>query len=56
VLQPLAQIAPDFRDPTSGQTLAQLWAAHPQHAEPLPSALWGESLNECPVGTRSPPD
>ena len=26
VLQPLAQIAPDFRDPVSGRTLAELWA------------------------------
>ena len=29
VLQPLAEIAPDFRDPVSGKTLAQLWAEHP---------------------------
>ena len=27
VLQPLAEIAPDFRDPVSGRTLAELWAA-----------------------------
>jgi len=26
VLQPLAEIAPDFRDPVSGSTLAELWA------------------------------
>lgn len=38
VLQPLAQVAPDFRDPLSGRTLAQLWAAHPDHAKPLPVA------------------
>src|SRR6187455_1620807 len=25
VLQPLAQIAPDFRDPVSGRTLGELW-------------------------------
>jgi len=49
VLQPLAQIAPDFRDPLSGQTLAQLWAAHPQHAKPLLTA--GASLNEPPADT-----
>ena len=39
VLQPLAQIAPEFRDPRSASTLAQLWAAHPQHAAPLPEAM-----------------
>jgi 2-amino-4-hydroxy-6-hydroxymethyldihydropteridine diphosphokinase len=39
VLQPLAQIAPDFRDPLSRCTLAQLWAAHLQHATPLPEAM-----------------
>jgi 2-amino-4-hydroxy-6-hydroxymethyldihydropteridine diphosphokinase len=54
VLQPLAQIAPDFRDPISGQTLAQLWAAHPQHAQPLPTALHA-SLNESPLGSPFPP-
>jgi 2-amino-4-hydroxy-6-hydroxymethyldihydropteridine diphosphokinase len=27
VLQPLAEIAPGFRDPVSGRTLAELWAA-----------------------------
>ena len=26
VLRPLAEIAPDFRDPGSGRTLAELWA------------------------------
>jgi 2-amino-4-hydroxy-6-hydroxymethyldihydropteridine diphosphokinase len=39
VLQPLAQIAPDFRDPLSGSTITQLWAAHLQHATPLPEAI-----------------
>ena len=29
VLRPLAEIAPDFRDPVSGRTLAELWASHP---------------------------
>ena len=28
VLQPLADIAPDFRDPQSGASLATLWARH----------------------------
>lgn len=36
VLKPLADIAPDFVDPVSGRTLAQLWAAHPGHATPQP--------------------
>lgn len=30
VLKPLADIAPDFVDPVSGQPLRALWAAHPQ--------------------------
>jgi 2-amino-4-hydroxy-6-hydroxymethyldihydropteridine diphosphokinase len=33
VLKPLAEIAPDAVEPRSGQTLAALWRAHPQHAE-----------------------
>jgi len=32
VLRPLAEIAPAFRDPVSGKTLAELWAAHPDVA------------------------
>lgn len=31
MLKPLADIAPDFIDPLSGQTLATLWQAHPQY-------------------------
>ncbi|AEO40996.1 2-amino-4-hydroxy-6-hydroxymethyldihydropteridine diphosphokinase [Xanthomonas perforans] len=31
VLKPLADIAPDFVDPLSGQALAALWQAHPQY-------------------------
>jgi 2-amino-4-hydroxy-6-hydroxymethyldihydropteridine diphosphokinase len=34
VLKPLADIAPDFRDPISGQTLAALWAGHPDYRRP----------------------
>ena len=33
VLQPLADIAPDFVDPVSGRTLAALWQAHPQYGQ-----------------------
>ena len=34
VLKPLADIAPDFVDPLSGRTLAELWAGHPAHSRP----------------------
>ena len=36
VLKPLADIAPGFRDPLSGRTLAELWAEHPGAAAPPP--------------------
>ena len=32
VLRPLADIAPDFRDPVSGRTVAELWTTHPDFA------------------------
>ncbi|WEN16784.1 2-amino-4-hydroxy-6-hydroxymethyldihydropteridine diphosphokinase [Rhodanobacter sp. AS-Z3] len=35
VLQPIADIAPDFRHPVSGASMAELWAAFPADAEPL---------------------
>ena len=35
VLGPLAEIAPEFRHPVTGQTMAELWAAFDQHATPL---------------------
>lgn len=35
VLKPLADIAPDFVDPVSGQTLAALWKAHPQYGSAM---------------------
>ncbi len=34
VLKPLADIAPGYRVPTTGETLAALWAAHPDAATP----------------------
>ena len=35
VLKPLADIAPEFRDPVVGKTLAELWTEHPGHAHDL---------------------
>lgn len=35
VLRPLADIAPRLRHPQSGLDMATLWAAFPQHSEPL---------------------
>jgi 2-amino-4-hydroxy-6-hydroxymethyldihydropteridine diphosphokinase len=35
VLRPLADIAPAFVDPVRHETLAELWAAHPDHDAPL---------------------
>ena len=40
VLQPLAELHPGFRDPLSGRTLAETWAAHPQSAAPLAALPW----------------
>jgi 2-amino-4-hydroxy-6-hydroxymethyldihydropteridine diphosphokinase len=37
VLKPLADIAPDFRDPVSGRTLSALWAEHPEFSRPPPT-------------------
>lgn len=37
VLKPLVDIAPDARDPRSGQTLAALWAHHPGRHQALPA-------------------
>lgn len=34
VLKPLADIAPGYRVPTTGETLADLWAVHPDAARP----------------------
>ncbi len=35
VLRPIADIAPAFRHPVSGRSMAELWAAFPQQREPL---------------------
>jgi 2-amino-4-hydroxy-6-hydroxymethyldihydropteridine diphosphokinase len=40
VLQPLAALCPDFVDPVQRRTLADLWAAHPQSAAPIPAEPW----------------
>ena len=34
VLAPIADIAPQARHPLSGHTMAELWRAHPDHAQP----------------------
>lgn len=45
VLRPLAEIAPAFVDPRSGETLAALWAASPERETPceraIPAVDWG---------------
>ena len=43
VLQPLADIAPEFREPLSGTSLRELWAAHPDFPGQKPlseDAVW----------------
>jgi len=40
VLKPLADLAPEFRDPVSGKTLAALWAQHPDHLRPPAEHAW----------------
>ena len=35
VLKPLEDIAPDFRDPTTGETLTQSWQAHSEYEKPM---------------------
>jgi 2-amino-4-hydroxy-6-hydroxymethyldihydropteridine diphosphokinase len=35
VLKPMADIAPQWRHPISGRTMAELWAAFPAESEPL---------------------
>jgi len=40
VLKPLAQIAPDWRHPQLGQTIGELWAAHPHQADVFEQVVW----------------
>ncbi|MBB6189379.1 2-amino-4-hydroxy-6-hydroxymethyldihydropteridine diphosphokinase [Rhodanobacter sp. MP7CTX1] len=40
VLRPIADIAPDFRHPVSGLSMAELWAAFPAEREPLLPESW----------------
>ncbi|KAF1685209.1 2-amino-4-hydroxy-6-hydroxymethyldihydropteridine diphosphokinase [Pseudoxanthomonas broegbernensis] len=39
VLKPMADIAPEFVEPLSGRTLAELWRAHPQREESFETVL-----------------
>jgi 2-amino-4-hydroxy-6-hydroxymethyldihydropteridine diphosphokinase len=40
VLRPIADIAPEFRHPVSGLSMAELWAAFPTEREPLLLESW----------------
>jgi 2-amino-4-hydroxy-6-hydroxymethyldihydropteridine diphosphokinase len=40
VLRPIADIAPDFRHPLSGRSMAELWAGFPTKHEPLIVEPW----------------
>ena len=40
VLKPLVGLAPTYREPMGGHTLAQLWAAHPERDAPLAEVAW----------------
>ena len=40
VLKPLADIAPDYREPLENRRLDEMWAVHPQSAAPPPSLPW----------------
>ncbi|MHB1272828.1 MAG: 2-amino-4-hydroxy-6-hydroxymethyldihydropteridine diphosphokinase [Rhodanobacter sp.] len=40
VLKPIADIAPHFRHPLSGLSMAELWAAFPAEREPLQIEPW----------------
>lgn len=40
VLKPLADLAPTYRDPESGQSLAELWRQHPDAAAPPVAFDW----------------
>ncbi|TAL87265.1 MAG: 2-amino-4-hydroxy-6-hydroxymethyldihydropteridine diphosphokinase [Rhodanobacter sp.] len=40
VLKPIADIAPEFRHPLSGLSMATLWAAFPAEREPLQAESW----------------
>jgi 2-amino-4-hydroxy-6-hydroxymethyldihydropteridine diphosphokinase len=40
VLKPLSDIAPNFCAPPDGRTLAEMWRAHPEHANPPATVAW----------------
>jgi 2-amino-4-hydroxy-6-hydroxymethyldihydropteridine diphosphokinase len=40
VLKPLVDIAPDYRDPISHNTLHALWQQHPEFKTPMQQEVW----------------
>jgi 2-amino-4-hydroxy-6-hydroxymethyldihydropteridine diphosphokinase len=45
VLRPIAEIAPDFRHPVSGERMADLWRAFPAAREPLTEVSINDALS-----------
>jgi 2-amino-4-hydroxy-6-hydroxymethyldihydropteridine diphosphokinase len=43
VLKPLFDLAPDYRVPGDGRTLAELWRAHPEFAQPPETVPWPDN-------------
>ena len=50
VLRPLAELAPGFVDPLSGQSLAALWNAHPERDRTLPVVPLGDADADADAG------
>jgi 2-amino-4-hydroxy-6-hydroxymethyldihydropteridine diphosphokinase len=47
VLRPLCDLAPDFRVPADGRSLAELWRAHPENARPPAVVPWPTGEQGC---------